>query len=204
MSLLEDINTIKLLSNLLKPPDQSSDSEDERSTVNSSSVSKFGPGDILPHKTKTGQENRDENWKDCSPPKVVKKSPTSIEEWEELQLRSDFDELDTRKRPDYTVSYKQDVKTEDVFLQLSNKTTSTSSCDEIIIKITMPDETVTIDGIKLSVSRDDIDLGTPVYRLKLPLMQPINPDLGKASWDKEKKILTLRLKMDREFDYVNF
>ena len=74
----------------------------------------------------------------------------------------------------------------------------------MIIQIIMPDETVSIDGMKLSVSRDDIDLGTPVYRLKLPLMQPINPDLGKASWDNEKKILTLRLKMDREFDYVNF
>lgn len=74
----------------------------------------------------------------------------------------------------------------------------------MVIKITMPDETVSIERMKLSVSRDDIDLETPVYRLKLPLMQPINPDMGKASWDNEKKILTLRLKMDREFDYVNF
>lgn len=41
MSLFEDINTIKLLSNLLKPPDQSSDSEDEH-IVTSDSVSKLG------------------------------------------------------------------------------------------------------------------------------------------------------------------
>lgn len=178
------------------------------------------------HKKATDSEEKQNN---ICVPDNTKQAPVSIEEWEELQVKSDLDALDTRKRPDYKVSYKQDVKTEDVFLQvkycggiqisyfettqifvlffvsqLSNKSTATSSCDEMIIQITMPDETVTIDGMKLSASRNDIDLETPVYRLKLPLMQPINPDLGKASWDNEKKILTLRLKMDREFDYVNF
>lgn len=49
---------------------------------------------------------------------TVPKPPTTIEEWEELQVRSDLDELETRKRPDYKVSYKQNVKTEDVFLQV--------------------------------------------------------------------------------------
>lgn len=77
-----------------------------------------GPGDILHSKKKASPENDDGNKKESSPSTVVRKSPTSIEEWEELQLRSDFDELETRKRPDYTVSYKQDVKTEDVFLQV--------------------------------------------------------------------------------------
>ncbi|KAJ6648244.1 Dynein axonemal assembly factor 6 [Pseudolycoriella hygida] len=201
MSFFGDVNTIKLLTNLLKPPDESSDSEDEIN-VASSSVSKLGPGDIH-NKGRTNVKEQNERINTYEPQKA-KQCPTSIEEWEELQLKTDFDALDTRKRPDYKVSYKQDVKTEDEFLQLSNKSTATSSCDEIVIHITMPDETVSIDGMKLSVSRNDIDLETPVYRLKLPLMQPINPDMGKASWDNEKKILTLRLKMDREFDYVNF
>lgn len=72
----------------------------------------------MPNRKKVSQEISNGNQEDFNPPTNVKKCPTSVEEWEEMQLRSDFDELDTRKRPDYTVSYKQDVKTEDVFLQV--------------------------------------------------------------------------------------
>lgn len=44
--------------------------------------------------------------------------PNSMEQWQEEQERIDVDALETRKRPDYTVSYKQAVTTEDVFLQV--------------------------------------------------------------------------------------
>lgn len=71
----------------------------------------------MPHKIKKA-ENIVENKINTNVPDNVLQSPNSIEEWEELQLRSDFDALDTRKRPDYKVTYKQDVKTEDVFLQV--------------------------------------------------------------------------------------
>lgn len=72
----------------------------------------------MPHKNKVSEvgEEKIENSKRL--PENVKNSPNSIEEWEEMQVRTDFDALDTRKRPDYKISYKQDVKTEDVFLQV--------------------------------------------------------------------------------------
>lgn len=87
---------------------------------------------------------------------------------------------------------------------MGNKTGATSSCDEMVIGIDLPVETVDIERMNLSVARHEIDLQTPVYRLKLPLVQQINPDAGNAKYDKDRKRLTLRLKMEREFDYVNF
>lgn len=87
---------------------------------------------------------------------------------------------------------------------MGNKSSATSSCDELLIKIQLPDETVGIDRMDLSVSSNEIDLQTPVYRLKLPLVQPINPDKGKAQFDSDQKILMLSLEMKREFDFVNF
>lgn len=76
-----------------------------------------GPGDILPSKNKKIEDGGG-NKAIATAPENSKKSPNSVEEWEELQLKADFDALDTRKRPEYKISYKQDVKTEDVFLQV--------------------------------------------------------------------------------------
>ncbi len=77
-----------------------------------------GPGDILPQKKKSTQ-GTEHNKIETLERGTVQKSPISIEEWEEIQVRSDLDALEIRKKPaDYTVSYKQDVKTEDVFLQV--------------------------------------------------------------------------------------
>lgn len=87
-------------------------------TLKYSICTSIGPGDILPHKIKKAGNIVENKNNPRSVPDNVLQSPNSIEEWEESQLRSDFDALDTRKRPDYKVTYKQDVKTEDVFLQV--------------------------------------------------------------------------------------
>lgn len=75
-----------------------------------------GPGDILPNRETEGTLEINKKFTHLQENK--KDTPNSIEEWEELQIRSDLDTLDIRKRPDYTISYKQDVKTEDLFLQV--------------------------------------------------------------------------------------
>lgn len=69
----------------------------------------------MPHKKKV---TADDEEKTKSNTRLTETTPNSIEEWEEMQIRSDHDALDTRKRPEYKISYKQDVKTEDVFLQV--------------------------------------------------------------------------------------
>lgn len=48
----------------------------------------------------------------------AKKQPESLEEWQQQQEREDNDILETRKTPEYTMTYRQAVGTEDVFLQV--------------------------------------------------------------------------------------
>lgn len=127
-----------------------------------------------------------------------------VDSWLEEQQKEDELLLESRKIPNYRMSYKQAVGTEDLFLQMGNKTSSTISCEEILISIELPDETVPVDQMDLDITENEIDLKTPIYRLKIPLVHPIDPDLGNAKYDPEAKLLTLTLKMKREFDFVNF
>lgn len=47
-----------------------------------------------------------------------KAQPRTLEEWQEAQEREDADILESRKCPEYTMTYRQAVGTEDVFLQV--------------------------------------------------------------------------------------
>lgn len=130
--------------------------------------------------------------------------PQTLSEWEQQEaLLHDID-LENRCTPEYRIVYKQSVKPEDIYLQMGNKTASTASCEEMCVEILLPNETVCIDRMELDVASHEIDLRTPNYRLKLPLVQPIDPDRSKASWDNEKKMLRLTLRMKREYDFINF
>lgn len=131
--------------------------------------------------------------------------PKTSTDWElqEATLLNDID-LEIRCTPEYRIVYKQSVTPEDIYLQMGNRTAATASCEEMCVEILLPNETVSIDQMELDVSSHEIDLRTPNYRLKMPLAQPIDPDRGKASWDNEKKILRLTLRMKREYDFINF
>lgn len=221
MSLFENINNLKLLQNLLKPPDESSDSEedDRLPPAGSHKIGEYkkykkhtkfrilkihpkflGPANIG---TNAKANPKQENFPKKS---IVTKTdfPQNIEEWEKLQEEENQEVLETRKRPEYKILYKQAVTTEDIYLQMGNKNAATMSCEDMVIQIELPAEIVGIEEMDLSVTKTDIDLKTSIYRLRLPLTHTINPDKGKASYNSETKILTLTLRMDREFDYVNF
>lgn len=49
-----------------------------------------------------------------------KAQPRTLEEWQEAQEREDADILESRKCPEYTMTYRQAVGTEDVFLQVGS------------------------------------------------------------------------------------
>lgn len=44
--------------------------------------------------------------------------PTSIEEWQKQQEQMDNEILETRRRPEYSMTYRQAVGTEDLYLQV--------------------------------------------------------------------------------------
>lgn len=193
-----DVNSILQLKKLFADCREGDSSDDE---VEAAGASTFGPGDIKPKKAEI--KNSIEN-------PLLKKIETScgdnfksIEEFEEQQ-KFDEDILDNRKTPDYKITYKQAVTTEDIFLQMNLKTPATASCEDMIVEIFLPEETIGIDQMDLNVSENEVDLKSPVYRLKFALPQKVLPSKGRAEYDVDKKILKLTLRMNREFDFVNF
>lgn len=60
------------------------------------------------------------------------------------------------------------------------------------------------ENVDLAVTTDSVTVNSSRYSLKLPLPHGINPDQSKASWETDLETLILTLKLDREFDFVNF
>lgn len=207
MDYFNNPENLKLLQNLLNTESEKgnlSDSElDER--LPSAGV-KFLPTKEL--KSSTNDEAKpstsslpNPNRRFCDP---FKTQPQTLSEWEDEEAFLLSTELDKRPAPEYHIIYKQSLAPEEIYLQLGQKTPATASCEEMRLDVLMPDEIVDIDRMKLDVTSNDIDLQTPIYHLKLPLVQPIIPDRSKALWDKDHKILRLNLRMKREYDIINF
>lgn len=135
---------------------------------------------------------------------ILFEPPQTLTEWEDHESSINDVELEDRLTPEYRIIYKQSISPEDIYLQMSNKTTATASCEEMCLEISMPKEIVSIDRMQLDVTTNEVDLRTPVYRLRLPLVQNTDPDCGKANWDDKEKILRLTLRMKREYDFINF
>ena len=194
-----DPNSIVLLKNLFDKcgKENSSDSEEENLSENPFNA---GPGDIKSKKAQVKSTIENSLIK-----KIEKKNENakSLDEWEEMQ-KNDSEILDTRKSPEYSITYKQAVTTEDVYLQMGFKTPATSSCEDMIIDINLPDESVSIDQMSLNLEEELVDLKTPIYRLKLNLPHKVVASKSRAQYDGDKKILKLTLRLSREFDFVNF
>lgn len=196
----EDLNQIRLLKNLFEQCDgrgDSTDSETESDFPGPSSS--LGPSSVKPKKCEVKRTVENLLMKKIDTEPQIR----SLEEFEQLQLK-DEELLDMRKHPEYVITYKQAVKTEDIYLQMGLRTSSTASCEDMVIEIDLPEETVKIDQMDLNVESQEINLQTPVYRMKLPLPQKIDPKKSRAEYDVDKKILKLTLKLNREYDFINF
>jgi dynein assembly factor 6, axonemal len=86
--------------------------------------------------------------------------------------------------------------------QIGMKSPSSASCENLIVRIKMPGDKK--ENVELSVDTRSVKVDSSQYHLKLPLPHDINPDTSKASWDTAEETLVLTLKLDREFDFVNF
>lgn len=207
------VDNIKQLKKLFRPEDAGTDSEDdgqEQQPGNATGMGQLGPGDIggSTQRAKKVSQSPDEHVKPCSYAPLEKKPdpevPKSIEEWERLQETECENLLESRPHPEYKISYKQTVATEDLYLQMSGKTASTSSCENMVVEVFLTGETVGIQHIDLTVQEQAIKVSSPKYFLNLHLPHKIDPDRGNAAWLSEEKILKLTLKLVREFDFVNF
>ncbi|XP_017135048.1 protein PIH1D3 [Drosophila miranda] len=214
MSVFDNPDQLRQLQNLLNPRqtragiDCSSSEDEEESLV----VHKLTPGSIGPQApTAAGSSAQAKAKKKKKPNPLAtplveeqKKQPDTLEEWQEQQEREDTDILETRRCPEYTMTYSQAVGTEDVFLQMGNRTGSSASCEDLILDIHLPDEETTVDKIMLTLEETDLDLATALYRLHLPLPHPVDVDRCQAKYSTEFRKLRLTLRLRRELDYVNF
>ncbi|VVD01797.1 unnamed protein product [Leptidea sinapis] len=162
-------------------------------------------GDDLPSKGCEITSNRDNvpnEQKGCT------KTPKTIEEFE-AQEAEEAEKLgqvgaglSDRKTPVYTMNYQQAVTAEDVFLQIGPKTTGSASCENLIVRIKMPGDKK--ENVDLSVETGRVTVSSSQHYLLLELPHAINPDTSNASWDSSEETLVLTLKLDREFDFINF
>lgn len=82
------------------------------------------------------------------------------------------------------------------------KNPTSASCEDIIITIELPGESR--QNMDLKIKQDSLILISPRFYLDLPLPHPVNPQQGNAKFDNDTQKLIVTLRMDREFDVVNF
>ncbi|KXJ15827.1 protein PIH1D3 [Exaiptasia diaphana] len=178
-------NQLSALSELLKPKDGVEDNSDDDLDKLSKKPS-LNPGNIGPEKqTKSDQVNKSKNIWDID---------------EVADSAHDADAYDTRLEPQYEILFKQAVTSEDMYLQMSNRNPSTASCEDIVIKIQLPNTNYT--DVELDVTDKFLDCRTPKFKLGLHLPHSVDSANGKAQWDKEKQFLTVTLRLIRELDFL--
>ncbi|XP_060105957.1 dynein axonemal assembly factor 6 [Heteronotia binoei] len=180
------------LAELLSGP-RSEEDDDELGQVPTSAASRLGPGHIEAPKT-------------AKPSAITHvKSGNSKEIWsaEEVPEGSEYDDSwDSREQPEYEILFKQQVGTEDLFLGMNRKDPSTACCEDMLIKIQLPDTKAS--DITLDIKEKVLDLRSPQKKLFLHLPHPVDPNSGKACFLPEKSTLEVTLHMKREFDFINF
>ncbi|XP_062514857.1 dynein axonemal assembly factor 6-like, partial [Corticium candelabrum] len=110
------------------------------------------------------------------------------------------DELDSRPAPEYEYLFQQAVSAEEMFLGMGSKNTSTASCENLLVKIKLPG--VKYSDVQLDVTDTFLDCRTPHHKLGLPLPHQVDSKNGKAQWDESKNVLTVTLRMIREYDFL--
>ncbi|KAL8581293.1 hypothetical protein ACOMHN_028319 [Nucella lapillus] len=184
-------DSIRAIADMLKVDDAESDSDEDMKP--DSSVAALGPGDVGPQK-QTSQ-----------PPQTKEKEKVTKDIWDpdEVAEGAEFEILnDPRPQPEYEIMYKQAVTSEDMFLQMGNKTPLTSSCEDMVVKIHLPDTKMA--DVTLDVKAKFLDCRTPKFYLGLHLPHPVDCKNGKAQWNGKTECLHVTLRMMRDLDAFNF
>ncbi|XP_007442933.1 protein PIH1D3 [Python bivittatus] len=85
---------------------------------------------------------------------------------------------------------------------MSRKDPSTACCEDMLIKIKLPDTKAS--DITLDIQEKLLDFRSPQKRLLLHLPHPVDTTGGKACFLSEQATLEVTLRMKREFDFINF
>ena len=178
------LGDIQSLSNLLNGTEN--DDVDENQFYSNETKSTLNPGNI------NGKEK-----KEIAPPntkieakynhRILTKPKNEI--WTEKDFKEEKFEEDDRPKPKFEILYKQNVGTEDIYLGLSDKDISSNSCDQLLMKVYLPN--TNLKEIGLEVKEQSVHLTTPQYLLNHILQYKVFKDKTEAKWDKNKCLLLL-------------
>lgn len=185
---LSSVSALQALSSLLYPEEEE-DLDAEQGQL-PSAIGAMGPGNIGPPKAKE--------------PKVIPKSSDNESEniWnpEEVPEGAEHDDIwDVREIPDYEIVFQQTVGTEDIYLGLTSKDPSTACCQELVVKIKLPNTNPS--EIQIDIQETLLDLRTPKKKLIVNFPQPVESNSAKASYIQEAETLEVRMTLKREFDF---
>ncbi|XP_037085752.1 dynein assembly factor 6, axonemal-like [Pollicipes pollicipes] len=136
-------------------------------------------------------------------PAAARAGPTPIWDDDEVHEGAELDDVDDpRPRPEYTMTFRQQVTAEDMFLQVGNKTPATASCEQLVVRVQLPGETRA--STVLDVRQRHVDVRAERWRLSLFLPHPVRDKQARAHWDADSETLELVLPVSRELDALNF
>lgn len=187
-----DVSSASSLQSLARLLSDTHEDEDDDDFGPCSSASAMTPGSIGPAKKETTDTLQ-----------LKPEHNKSIWSMEEVPEGSEFDDTwDPREQPEYEILFKQHVGTEDVFFGMSRKDPSTACCEDMVVKIKLPE--TKFSDITLDIQDKVLDLRTPQKKLLLHLPCPVDSKKGKARFLSEEELLEVTLRMRREFDFINF
>ncbi|KAI9329189.1 SJCHGC08782 protein-like protein [Obelidium mucronatum] len=160
--------------------------ERERNGFNSSAkeastVQKLTPGSI-------GSYSSSASKVPASAEPVLKKDSKDIWNDEEVE-DSIVDVSDLWLQPEYTVTYRQKVTSEDMFLQMSGKTPGIHDSDDLIVNVLLPG--TEFKDIELTVTEQTLEVRCPKYKLLFHFPRDVKESEGSAKWDRSKAQLTV-------------
>ncbi|XP_042545993.1 dynein axonemal assembly factor 6 [Dipodomys merriami] len=190
VEMVTSVSALQALSNLLYPEGEEEE-EDFDSEQSSSTFGAMSPGNIGPRKIEELRpitQSTDENSEDIWDPKEVPDTADPDDIW------------DDREIPEHEIIFKQQVGTEDVYLAFTRKDPSTACCQEIVVKIQLPDTNPS--DIHIDVEDTYLDLRTPNKKLLVTFPQPVQGSSAKASFIMETETLEVTINVQRDFEVL--
>merc|ERR1712217_256313 len=136
--------------------------------------------------------------------KAKKKDEGAIWQPEEFKAASGVvvkEQGDDRIMPKYEILPRQKVGATDAYLNLQELDPSSDRCQELLVKIWLPD--TQLKDISLDVLEDRVLMNAPKHRLNLALPHRVKKDAGNAKWDKLQGILSVVIPVDTKVKYFS-
>mmetsp|Transcript_54282 Transcript_54282/g.159680 ORF Transcript_54282/g.159680 Transcript_54282/m.159680 type:complete len:213 (-) Transcript_54282:144-782(-) len=108
---------------------------------------------------------------------------------------------DDRLVPRYEIMPRQKLNASDAYMNLQDTNASSDRCQELLIKIWLPD--TQLKDISVDVLEDRVLLQAPKYRLNVALPHKVKKDSGNAKWDKLAGLLSVIVPVDQKVKYYS-